>query len=382
MINSRELVKQTINAKATYDIALYDSFWEDTLTTWKDQGALSLLNEKDKVFKKDKLDINLSLQRHFDFDFDMVFLDNSFRLEPELLKEENGFITVKDRCGYTADKYIGKSRTMHMYNHVNTGEETWKKLRHRLRVDFDHLSRVDVNPYFMRTEPDKTWEESIQSINKVYDHNKYTFMNSYGPFEAAWRHRGFTELLMDSASEEAFIEEMFEAHTDLIIETLKKGLSMGMRIDGYFLIEDLGHTGGLLISPAVYKRTLHKQHRKLGDFLHSNKLDFFMHSCGRVKELIPLFIEEGLDVLQAIESKADQDVSILSAEYGKDLVFMGNIDVQKLSGSQEDIKEEIRHKIIPAIHNGGYIYHSDHSIPPEVSFENYCYMIDLIKRIS
>lgn len=381
MRNSRELVKETIRTKSTGIIPLYDSFWEDTLTAWENQGALDQLKKNEMTYVKDRLDINLSLQNHFGFDFRMVFLDNSFRLEPKLLKQENGFITIRDRCGYTADKYIGKSRTMHMYNHVNTGHEEWSKLKSRLEVDFDGKSRVDDSPYFMRVDPDRSWEESISSINERDGRNKYTFMNSYGPFEAAWRHRGFTELLMDSATDESFLEEMFEYHTDLIIGTLKKALSMGLQIDGYFLVEDLGHTGGLLISPEVYKRTLHKQHRKLGDFLHSNGLDFFMHSCGKVKELYPLFIEEGLDVIQAIESKADQNVAALSEEYGKDLVFMGNIDVSALSGNKSDIKDEINRKIIPAINNGGYIYHSDHSIPPEVSFENYVYLMDQIRNI-
>jgi len=156
---------------------------------------------------------------------------------------------------------------------------------------------------------------------------------------------------------------------------------MGLKIDGYLLIEDLGHTSGLLISPKVYKRTLHKHHKRLGYYLRKNNLQFFMHSCGQVKELIPLFIEEGLDVLQAIEAKANQDVSLLSKEYGKDICFMGNIDVRKLAGSKDDIKREIYNKIIPASKNGGYIYHSDHSIPPEVSLENYMYAIDLIKSL-
>ncbi len=381
MMNSRELVKKVITTKKTTKIPLYDSFWEDTLTSWEQQGAINILQNKNKVYIKDKFDLNLSLQQHFGFDFSMVYLDNSLRQSTKLVKSENEMITVKDRCGYTADKFIGKSRTMHMYNHVTTSKETWDKLKSRLTVDIDDLSRVSEQSYFMRYEKDQTWEQSINGINKVYNNNNYVFINSYGPFEAAWRHRGFTQLLMDSALDEKFLEEMFSSHTDLIIETMKKALSLGMKVDGYFLVEDLGHSGGLLISPDVYKRTLHKQHRKLGDYLHSQNLDFFMHSCGQVKELIPLFIDEGLDVLQAIESKANQDVAKLSKEYGKDLCFMGNIDVRELVKGKQAIKAEVLKKIIPAMKNGGYIYHSDHSIPPEIALEDYIYMMNLIKKL-
>jgi uroporphyrinogen decarboxylase len=54
--------------------------------------------------------------------------------------------------------------------------------------------------------------------------------------------------------------------------------------------------------------------------------------------------------------------------------------VRKLSGSREDVEEEISAKVPVAKAGGGYIYHSDHSVPHSVSFENYCYAMELIKR--
>jgi hypothetical protein len=31
-----------------------------------------------------------------------------------------------------------------------------------------------------------------------------------------------------------------------------------------------------------------------------------------------------------------------------------------------------------AAKDGGYIYHSDHSVPPTVSWSNYCYLMELL----
>jgi hypothetical protein len=31
-----------------------------------------------------------------------------------------------------------------------------------------------------------------------------------------------------------------------------------------------------------------------------------------------------------------------------------------------------------AAKDGGYIYHSDHSVPPTVSWDNYCYLMELL----
>ena len=106
-----------------------------------------------------------------------------------------------------------------------------------------------------------------------------------------------------------------------------------------------------------------------------------LHSCGNVTELIPLLIEVGLDCLQPIEVKAGMDIISLKENYGDRLSFMGGIDVRLMAeAGPEAIEEEIRIKFEAAKKNGGYIYHSDHSIPKNVSFSQYCRVIELVKK--
>jgi uroporphyrinogen decarboxylase len=78
--------------------------------------------------------------------------------------------------------------------------------------------------------------------------------------------------------------------------------------------------------------------------------------------------------------EAGLDVRELKPRYGPRLILYGNIDVRKLSGTKADIEEEIRTKLPLAKAGGGYIYHSDHSVPHTVSFENYCFAVDLLRR--
>ena len=47
----------------------------------------------------------------------------------------------------------------------------------------------------------------------------------------------------------------------------------------------------------------------------------------------------------------------------------------------EAIEAELREKIPVAMEGGGYIYHSDHSIPPEVSLETYLHAINVLNEI-
>ena len=138
---------------------------------------------------------------------------------------------------------------------------------------------------------------------------------------------------------------------------------------GYII--DLGFRSGPLISLDAYTRALFPAHQRLGKFLDELGISYFVHSDGDVRSFIPSFIKAGVKVLQPLEARAGLDVGKLKAEYGRDLAFMGNINVDELSKTQEDIEKEVRDKVLIAKKDGGYIYHSDHSIPPQVSLSNY-----------
>jgi len=119
----------------------------------------------------------------------------------------------------------------------------------------------------------------------------------------------------------------------------------------------------------------------LCDFFKSKDMPIILHSCGRVKEFVPFYIEAGLTCLHPLEVKAGMDLIELKKSYGDVLAFMGGIDVRKMAAeNQREIEEEIKTKITFAKKGGGYIYHSDHSVPDNVSFERYKYVIELVHK--
>jgi uroporphyrinogen decarboxylase len=75
------------------------------------------------------------------------------------------------------------------------------------------------------------------------------------------------------------------------------------------------------------------------------------------------------------------DVRELKREWGDKLAFMGNIDTRKMADHNPAvIEEEIRTKLTAARVGGGYIYHSDHSVPPIVSCEQYQRVMALVHQ--
>ena len=53
-----------------------------------------------------------------------------------------------------------------------------------------------------------------------------------------------------------------------------------------------------------------------------------------------------------------------------------------MSEPRKNVEEEIKRKLTAFKHGGGYIYHSNHSVPPEVSFERYKLIMKLVHNCS
>ncbi len=192
---------------------------------------------------------------------------------------------------------------------------------------------------------------------------------------------GSENLLMAMVAEPDWIADMFMVAADLAIETASAMMDAGYVFDGAFMFDDMGYRNGTLFSPTAFRRLEKAAHAKVYEFFHSKGLPTILHSCGCVEEFIPDLIDAGLDCLQPLETKAGMDLIKLKETYGDKLAFMGGIDVRKMSDPDPDvIEEEIRAKILCAKEGGGYIYHSDHSVPDNVSFQQYCRVIELVNE--
>ena len=363
-MNSCERIKKLLTFQQPDRIGKTDAFWEDTLPRWRTEGLPSDVDIKD----------------YFGFDIEPIFLDASLRMPEQLLEEADEYTIRKDKLGYTAKQWKGKAGALGYLDHVIKSREDWERLKGRLTVDFGGTSRIHTTSYFEPFITYLSWAEMGSMFNQARTTERYILLHVYGPWEATWRKHGFDTALMNIALEPELIADMCEVHVDLVIETLERARAEGIVPDGLFLVEDLGMNTGLLFSPRAYDRVVYPAHKRLGDYLHQRGITYFIHSDGDIRSLIPRLIQAGIQVLQPMEAKSHLDVRELKAEYGRDLVFFGNIDVRKMSASKAELEDELRSKLEVAMRGGGYIYHSDHSVPPTVSFENYLFLMQLLDR--
>ena len=363
-LNSRDRIKKLLAFEEPDRIGLADSFWEDTLTRWQMEGMPQEVKAND----------------FFGFDFDWLYMDCSLRLPEQLVEETNEYTIREDKHGFTAKQWKGRAGALGYLDHKVKTRQDWERLKDRLDVNFGNTSRINTISYFEPFVQYPTWDEMASKFQQVRRRQRYIVLWVYGPHEANWRKHGFEETLMDMVLDPGLIADMSRAHVDLVIESLRKGLEYGIKPDGIMFAEDLGINTGPMFSPKAYETILFPEHRRLGDYLHAHDITYFIHTDGDIRKFIPRLIEAGIQVLQPLEAKAGLDVRKLKQEYGKQLAFMGNIDVQKMSASKEELEQEVRTKLAAVMPGGGYIYHSDHSVPSTVTYESYLYLTDLLRK--
>ncbi len=105
-----------------------------------------------------------------------------------------------------------------------------------------------------------------------------------------------------------------------------------------------------------------------------------MDSDGYIEDLIPVWLDGGINLLLPFEVQCGMDVLSVRKRFGKELRIWGGIDKRSLAEGTTSIDKEIE-RVRPLIEEGGYFPHTDHSIPPDVSYSNYVYYMKRLKEV-
>jgi len=158
------------------------------------------------------------------------------------------------------------------------------------------------------------------------------------------------------------------------------------RIDMVYIADDLGGQNGLLISPAMWQRYLKGPWKTFIDTIRERfgrHLRFHFHSCGSVLDLVPEFVEIGIDILNPIQPKAaGMAPGHLKKVFGDRLCFSGGLDIQELlpHGSRQEVRDEAIRLTRILGEEGGYIACPAHAVQPDTSVENVLAMMEGFKQ--
>ncbi len=348
-MDSRERVLRVLSGQVPDRVPLDDSYWETTVERWHGEG----------------LPRGVSPRAYFGTD-EIVYIGGDYTMQfPEcVVKEDDTLREYWDSDGaLRRDLHVAEGWTSQWLAFTIERPDDWLQHRHRMAYNETRIPNT-----------------ALETYRRARAEGKFVAYSAHACFHPTWMRIGMENLLMGMLDDPGFINELLAAHAQLAIDIYEGMRHRGIEFDGARLADDLGYRAAPLISPALYRELVYPHHKRLCDHFSAHGLKTILHSDGNIAPLIPHFLDAGFAALHPLEAKAGLDVRKLKEPYGGRLVFYGNIDVRKLSESREEIEGEIVSKLSAIKETGGYIYHSDHSVPNSVSFENYAFAIELLKR--
>lgn len=199
-----------------------------------------------------------------------------------------------------------------------------------------------------------------------------------GIFEMACRLRGFERFLLDLGGNRTFATAILRRVLEFkIARWLELLNAVGDSVLVVLESDDLGTQRGPLIAPTMYREIIKPLHRELFDTIRAaagGELYLLLHSCGSVAELIPDFIQLGVDALNPLQSTAaGMDLAVLKRRFGNEIAFWGGgaaTQTVLCQGTPEDVREQVRRRIDLLAPGGGFVFAPEHNIQADVPIDN------------
>jgi hypothetical protein len=347
-------------------VPISDFFWGAFLKRWRSELGLAADADIYRYYDLDWIQLNPNLDPH---------------IKPFEILAENERETIV-RTGFEA--VIRKLSDLPMPAFLNFETDSLEKME---AFQFD--DPWDERRYF------RSGDDQINGVGDSFSRNTPAFVDrvkaAWPEFpvfggvleghEALWRIIGNENTMLwmgmypDAIAR--FVDRLFEYSLECLKAQIKAADGM---LDGMVLWGDVAYKKGMLFSPRFWREHFKPGVKALIDECHSRGLPVIYHGCGNVSRIFEDFAEIGVDAYNPLEAKAGMDVVDLRRRFGHRIGFCGNMDALLwANGSREELRREVLTKL-NAAKGGGYIFQSDHSVPDNVSPENYEYVLGLVRK--
>jgi len=169
---------------------------------------------------------------------------------------------------------------------------------------------------------------------------------------------GFLETMEDFYLEPEKTHRLLDMVLDYQVEHIDEAARrFGDRVDGIFLTDDWGTQTGTLVSPDIFKEFFLERYRHLFDSIHEHGWHVILHSCGKITDFVPYFIELGVDVLNMQQPRL-YGIPKIGRRFAGKVCFLTTADLQATlpTGDPEAVKAEARELVEHwSVPQGGFI---------------------------
>ena len=295
------------------------------------------------------------------FDLDSYLAKFPFDLSPmfekKIIKENDDYLVFKDNYGITQKVIKKGAATPQVVDYpIKNRDDLYKYME---QYDHDYLKRLPKN-----------WE----NLKKELKNRDFPIRLGGGPFGFSFMPRflmGEVVYMMNMYDDPKLIDDFNEFYLKFVMEYWDIILK-NIDIDCIFILEDIAYRSGSFISKEMFERFMSPYYIRFIDFLKQYHINNIFVDCdGLIDELIPLWIDVGVNGIFPIE--AVNDLKNIRDNY-PDLKLMGGFDKKILfKGSTEKDIDKALLIIKDLMKRGRYIPHVDHAVSEDVTWENFKY---------
>jgi len=266
--------------------------------------------------------------------------------------------------------------TEYLRNAIDFVTRRWVKCPVESRADWADMKR--------RYDPDDParFPDDPAALGQSLAERDWVVRFSFpGPFWQVREWTGFERLCYLFYDDPAFLREMIGFWTEYMARLLEKVFTFIVP-DEVHLSEDMAYKSFSMVSPAMAREFLLPSYERWGALIREAGVPVYaMDSDGFIGELIPIWIEAGINACNPIEVAAGNDLPAMRGRFGRAMAYVGGVDKRAIAKGGDVLRRELD-RIAPVVRDGGYIPSCDHGIPPDVSWGNYLEYVRLLAEVT
>jgi uroporphyrinogen decarboxylase len=255
---------------------------------------------------------------------------------------------------------------------ISYGPGSYDEVASHPLAEYESVAEIEAN----YTWPDADWFDFSGILQQVASKEAYPIRGGGSePFLTYKSLRGgeqaYIDLLVNPEIVHYCLDQLFDFRYEVTRRIYEQLPHATVHIT--YVAEDMGSQESLLFSPAAIDEFLLPRMKRMMDLAHEAGAFVFMHSDGAVREILPTFIEAGVDVLDPVQWRSKgMEREGLKRDFGDDLIFHGAMDNQYTLafGSVQEVEQEVQDNIRILGEGGGYILAPCHNIQPISPPEN------------
>ncbi|BFL49071.1 uroporphyrinogen decarboxylase family protein [Lactonifactor longoviformis] len=170
-----------------------------------------------------------------------------------------------------------------------------------------------------------------------------SFIDGGGLFLRLCSFMGFENALISLATDPESCMDLFEALTQFRLKFIDK-FCEACHVDVYTYGDDIATSSSLFMNPDTYRKVIKPFDKRIAEHVRSKGMIFERHCCGKCEDVIPDFIEMGVQMWQSAQP-VNNIAGILDTYQGR-LAVEGGWDssgaVSRVEATTEEIRAEVR----------------------------------------